>query len=388
MSDTAPDLKRILLTADAVGGVWTYALELSQLLQQQQIQIVLASMGGPLTALQRAAARRIPGLSLYESPFKLEWMEEPWSDLEHAGEWLLELADLTQPDVVHLNSYVHAALGWRQPILVVGHSCVLSWWEAVKGEPAPPAWQRYRSKVARGLHAADQVLAPTQAMLRALQRHYGGFARSRVVPNGRDPALFQPADKHPFIFAMGRLWDEAKNIGLLDMIAPSLTWPVYVAGEERHPTGGHLGYRAVRALGHLSPARLAWWLRRAAIYALPARYEPFGLSVLEAGLAGCALVLGDIPSLRENWDGAALFVPPHDASALRTTLNVLSQDGSRLSELATLARTRALQFTPQQMLSGYLAAYRELLDYREARLEAGESADQTRFARQVSLLNG
>ncbi len=33
---------------------------------------------------------------------------------------------------------------------------------------------------------------------------------------------------------------------------------------------------------------------------LPARYEPFGLSVLEAALSGCALVLGDIPSLRES----------------------------------------------------------------------------------------
>ena len=35
---------------------------------------------------------------------------------------------------------------------------------------------------------------------------------------------------------------------------------------------------------------------------LPARYEPFGLSILEAALSGCALVLGDLPSLRELWD--------------------------------------------------------------------------------------
>ena len=54
---------------------------------------------------------------------------------------------------------------------------------------------------------------------------------------------------------------------------------------------------------------------RAAIYALPARYEPFGLSILEAALSGCALVIGDIPSLREIWADAALFVPSdgHDA---------------------------------------------------------------------------
>ena len=57
--------------------------------------------------------------------------------------------------------------------------------------------------------------------------------------------------------------------------------------------------------------------RCAAIYALPARYEPFRLEVLEAAAPGCALVLGDIASLRELWDGAALFVAPDDDRALR-----------------------------------------------------------------------
>jgi hypothetical protein len=47
---------------------------------------------------------------------------------------------------------------------------------------------------------------------------------------------------------------------------------------------------------------------------LPARYEPFGLSVLEAALSGCALVPGDIASLRGNWDGVAEFVCPDDAA--------------------------------------------------------------------------
>ena len=344
-----------------MGGVWTYVLELTHLLHQHGIQVVLATMGGSLTASQRVQVRGMADLSLYESPFKLEWMEEPWSDVARAGDWLLELAETIQPDVVHLNSYVHGALRWRRPTIVVGHSCVLSWWAAVKGEAAPNSWERYRYEVARGLHAADLVLAPTQAMLAELKRHYGCFARSRVVPNGRDPALFQPADKKPFIFAVGRLWDDAKNVGMLDEVAPFLAWPVYVAGEEQHPAGGQVRYRFVRELGRLSPPTLARWLAQAAIYALPARYEPFGLSVLEAGLAGCALVLGDIPSLRENWDGAALFIPPSDAGALHTTLNTLSQDRSRLTELAVRARTRALQYTPARMLTGYLAAYQELL---------------------------
>ena len=49
-----------------------------------------------------------------------------------------------------------------------------------------------------------------------------------------------------------------------------------------------------RPLGVLAPAELRRKLERAAIFAAPALYEPFGLGILEAAAAGCALVLGDI----------------------------------------------------------------------------------------------
>jgi glycogen synthase len=364
MSEEAPTIERILMTTDTLGGVWTYALELACALCRRNIQVALATLGGPLTAAQQTAARSIQGLTMFESQLKLEWMEEPWADIRRAGEWLLRLEEATQPDVVHLNSYVYGALPWSAPSLVVGHSCVLSWWEAVKGGAAPEIWARYRHEVARGLQAADLVLAPTQAMLSALERQYGCFTRSCVVPNGRDPALFRPGVKEPFILAVGRLWDEAKNVAMVDKVAPLLDWPVYIAGEDRHPAGGQVRYRAIRALGRLGPSALASWLARAAIYALPARYEPFGLSILEAGLAGCALVLGDIPSLREVWDDAAVFVPPEDVDAFAAALQTLIRDPARRAELGVWARTRALQLTPQRMLTGYLAVYQELLQAR------------------------
>ncbi len=373
MSKDGLSIRRVLMAADCVGGVWTYALELARALCRREIQVILATMGAPLTAFQRAEARSIAGLQVFESRFKLEWMEDPWHDVGRAGQWLLQLEAAFRPDIVHLNSYVHGALPWRTPTLVVGHSCVLSWWEAVKGAPAPDTWRRYRHEVSRGLQGADLVLAPTRAMLTALGRHYGPFTRSHVVPNGREPALFPPGVKEPFIFAVGRLWDEAKNVALLDQVAPSLAWPVYVAGEGRHPTGEAAHYGAVRSLERLSLPALAHWMGRAAIYALPARYEPFGLSVLEAGLAGCALVLGDIPSLRENWHEAAVFVPPDDATALAAALQALSRDGARLTDQAARARARALQLTPQRMLTGYLTAYHELVHNRQ-RLERSRFA--------------
>lgn len=359
--------ERILMTADTVGGVWTYALELARALVPHGVRVVLASMGARLSDEQRDEAQSLSNLKVFESQFKLEWMQDPWADVEAAGEWLLDLEALFNPDIVHLNGYAHGALNWQSPTLVVAHSCVLSWWKAVKQAPAPAAWDRYGHEVRRGLQAAGIVVAPTRAMMGAILEHYGPLSIVRVIPNGRDPLLFKRAHKERLIFAAGRLWDEAKNLKALDRAAPRLAWPVYVAGDEKHPDGKVAQTGGVRRLGCLSNRAVAEWLAKASIYALPARYEPFGLSILEAALSECALVLGDIDSLRENWDGAAQFVHPDDPGALGEALEQLMQDTTQRKAFAARARFRALKFTPERMAAGYLAAYAELMTGRTQR---------------------
>src|SRR5947199_548681 len=141
---------------------------------------------------------------------------------------------------------------------------------------------------------------------------------------------------------------------MLVNVAPRLSWPVYLAGEERDPDGRGTRHSQVNYLGHLRQQELQIWLGRAAIYAAPARYEPFGLSVLEAALAGCALVLGDIPSLRENWDDAAIYVPPTDSSALREALLGLIRFPDTRANFARRAHARALTSTPQLMATSYV----------------------------------
>lgn len=84
--------------ADPIGGVWTYALELSRALADEEMEIMLATMGAPLTPYQREAVRDLPNVRLEESEFRLEWMEDAWTDVERAGEWLLELEDRFRPD--------------------------------------------------------------------------------------------------------------------------------------------------------------------------------------------------------------------------------------------------------------------------------------------------
>jgi glycosyltransferase involved in cell wall biosynthesis len=105
----------------------------------------------------------------------------------------------------------------------------------------------------------------------------------------------------------------------------------------------------------------------AAIYCAPARYEPFGLSILEAGLSGCALVLGDIPSLRELWDGAAVFVNPNEPDALWAAISELIANPPYREKVARRARFRALEFSPARMASRYESIYQTLLSSRPQR---------------------
>ena len=268
--------RRILMSADTIGGVWTYAVELARALGHEGVEVALATMGGFASPEQRKEARAIPTLELYESEYRLPWMDQPWDDVQRAGDWLLELASHLRPDLIHLNEPVHGSLPWPAPTLAVAHSCVLSWWQSVLGSPAPEHWDRYRQEMAAGLQRADEVVAPSVWMLENVRRYYG-VSHGRVVPNGRDGRELRPSTKAPIVFAAGRLWDAAKNLSALEAAAPGLGWPIYVAGESRHPgreeriCADHLNL-----LGHLPARSVAAWLSRASIYAFPARYEPFG----------------------------------------------------------------------------------------------------------------
>ncbi|VTU41235.1 glycosyltransferase, family [Variovorax sp. PBS-H4] len=359
MADERPF--HVLMTADCVGGVWTHALELAAALGRLGGRVTLASMGAPLTPAQRAQAAGIPALSLHESTWRLEWMDDPWDDVAAAGHWLQQLEQSLRPDVVHLNQFAFGALRFRAPTLVVAHSCVLSWWRAVRGGSAPASFDRYRRAVAAGLAGAGLVAAPTHAMLASLAENHGLARPGLVLPNGRDPLAYRPAAKQPVVLSAGRLWDEAKNLAALEAVAAELPWPVRVAGATRSPGGGMRETHAVEPLGELSPSALAVQMSQAAIYALPARYEPFGQSALEAALSGCALVLGDIGSLRELWGPAALYVPPDDHGALRDALLRLIAQPSLRDRLARSARARALRFTPARMAHAYRRAYRQLI---------------------------
>lgn len=353
--------RRILMTADTIGGVWTYAMELCRGLGRHGIKVALATMGDHMSPGQRRESVQVPGLEVFESGFKLEWMHEPWTNVKLAGEWLLRLERYIAPDIIHLNGFSHGALPFKSPKLVAAHSCVVSWWDAVKRTPVSNSWDRYRTEVEKGLRGADLVTAPSRFMLSSLYRNYGFTAPGVPIYNGRDPSFFRPAEKEPFVLSAGRLWDEAKNAAALIDISERLSWPLYMAGDNRCGPSRIILNKKVHFLGRLHVQDLASWLGRASIYALPALYEPFGLSVLEAAMSGCALVLGDIYSLRELWDGAAVFVNPYKRESIAQAIEALIKDPEKRAELSARAIKRAEAYRADNMVQGYLQAYSYLL---------------------------
>lgn len=358
-------IRHVLMTTDTVGGIWTYALELSRGLAEYGVQVSLATMGDYPSSDQKLEALSIPNVQMFESNFKLEWMQDPWEDVRGAGEWLLKLEQRLRPDIVHLNSYCFGALPWKAPSLVVGHSCVLSWWRAVIGEECDASWDLYRKEVTRGVRVANCLVAPSRTMLDSLYRHYSPVPAGIVIPNGRSRDRFAPAPKEPFILAAGRLWDKAKNIQLLDQVALDVRWPIRVAGEP-HPPGSRQAaqFGKLDRMGRLSPEALAIAYGRACIFAAPAKYEPFGLSILEAALSGCVLALGDIPSLKEIWGSAAVYVDPDSPMALKKTLNNLIDSPLLRHNLAQRARRKALRYSLERMTAAYLGLYQRLKTMR------------------------
>lgn len=366
----------ILMTADTCGGVWTQAAELCRGLSDRGHRVTLATSGGLPTADQRAAVEPLPGVALHPFDYKLEWQPDPWADVAAFGDELERLCEEVRPDVIHLNEFSHGtrdftANGRRVPKLVVGHSDVLSWHRAVRGRPAGREWDHYRQAVATGLAHADAVAAPTAWMLGELETSYGPLAAPAVIYNGIDVAPWQEAyadrraDRPTGVFSAGRYWDEAKNVAALAAVAPRLPCPVRLAGlpdpsDDRPPPAG------VEFLGRLDAAGMIAEYLDAFIYCLPARYEPFGLTPLEAAKHACVLVLGDTPSLREVWGDAAIYVPPDDHDALAAALSSLvadlngDGDGGEVSARIGPVMDRARRYTRKKMTAEYLKCYRRL----------------------------
>ncbi len=349
---------RVLLTTDAVGGVWRYTVDLVGALDRAGVSCLVVGAGPEPDAarIRECDWRRS---ELVWTRHALDWTGEASDDV---GIDLAHRARAWSADIVHLHLASQAAgLPRDLAVVAVCHSCQPTWWRAAGDGPMPASWQPILERTRRGLARADRVLAPTRAHADAIARTYGAAQRITVVANA---VASQPASaqKEPFVLAAGRWWDAGKNGHALDRASASITWPVRMAGPTAGPDGSSFHAAHASTLGELPNRDINDLMSRASIFVSPSLYEPFGLAVLEAAAHGCALVLADIPTFRELWDGAARFADPHDPEAFAFAIGALSNDADARARLAAAARTAARPFTPERQRDAILAAWRGCLE--------------------------
>ena len=333
---------RVLMTCDAAGGVWSYALDLARGLRGLGMQITLAGFGAPPSEARLAEARRVADVRWTGLP--LDWEVQDEADLAEVAPTLDALADETGADVVQVNALSQAAgLATGARVIAVTHSCVVTWFRAVRGCEVPQGWAWQHDLNARGMARADRLVAPTQAHAALTARCYPGCGRIGIVPN----ASAAPAGsdrRQPFVHAAARWWDEGKDAATLDAAAALSDWPVFAYGACAREGVAPVAFAHVRGQGQRPHAEVRRAAGLAGIFVSPSLYEPFGLAALEAAAGGAALVLSDIATYRENWEGAALFAPPGDARAFAGRINDLSRDPRLRARMAAAARARAASF--------------------------------------------
>lgn len=363
---------RVLMTTDAVGGVWQYSLALSRgLAERYGCRVLLVCLGDPR---MEDFHETVPPdrVDLESLPLRLEWMHGGLRDVGRGLAIVDRLIDRWRPDVVHSNQFCFGLLRPRLPRVVVAHSDVLSWsaWHRggrSRSSSAPPdplvdCPPGYQELVTAGLAGASTVVCPSYFMAGAIREIYG--VSSRVIHNGLWPDLYPALPKEPVAIVAGRLWDEAKGAATAVAAVEGLPIELRLIGPTVGPSGestclpdgpnvrylGSYGWRETRAA-----------MASARFYLATSSYEPFGLAALEAALCGCVLLAADTPFYREVWGDAALYYRPGDGAGLRCKLDGLLQTPEETDRLGRAARDRALaRYTADRMASDYYAVYEEL----------------------------
>jgi glycosyltransferase involved in cell wall biosynthesis len=351
---------RILMTLDAVGGVWRYAMDLAAGLRRQGMEIVFAGLGPAPSVTQTAEAKALGQLVWLDAP--LDWMASSRAEISAAPTEISRIARDYHVDLLHLNLPSQAArIDTPLPVVVVSHSCVVTWFAAVRRTPVPPDWGWQRDANKEGFERADAVLVPSMSHADALQAAYGPLPRLRVVHNASRVGS-DPRPKKIFVFAAGRWWDEGKNGAVLDRAAAVMPLPVVMAGSCSGPNGQRLHLNDADDRGPLTYPKTIALMQRAQIVVSPSVYEPFGLTALEAARCGAALVLSDTPTYRELWDDCALFFDPHEPQSLASACMRLSEDEQLRGELVVRSLERSRRFSLERQAASMLETYAQLMN--------------------------
>src|ERR1700712_3753225 len=94
---------RVLMTVDAVGGVWRYAMDLVASLQNSNVQFLIAGVGPRPTAAAQAEFRSLDNVELVWTDTTLDWMADREGVLDSVAPAVTHWTRKWCPDLLHLN---------------------------------------------------------------------------------------------------------------------------------------------------------------------------------------------------------------------------------------------------------------------------------------------
>jgi hypothetical protein len=132
---TVKQPQRVLITIDAVGGVWRYGVDLAGGLGAAGIACRLAICGPRPDAAQEAECRSLRNVSLVWTGLPLDWMAADAAAVSDVAGALVAMAQDWGADLLHLNNAPQAAgLPESMPVAVTSHSCSRDIVECGKGQ--------------------------------------------------------------------------------------------------------------------------------------------------------------------------------------------------------------------------------------------------------------
>jgi glycosyltransferase involved in cell wall biosynthesis len=208
---------------------------------------------------------------------------------------------------------------------------------------------------------ADRLVAVSNHGRRVLQSRGVPAGRIRVVPPGFDrlsppdtgaePPVCDDAPVRVLCVAqwiprkgvldLVRAWTACERSGaMLELVGETDADPAYAASVLAAVADA--SDASITVSGPIDDATLGTAYAAADLFALPSRYEGYGIVYAEAlahGLPVIACDVGPVPELVGK--EAALLVPPGDAGALSEALDPLLRDADLRSRMSAAARRRA-----------------------------------------------
>lgn len=345
---------KVLMTTYTTGMMWHYVMNLCKSLERYQVEIHLLSLGKILSEEQIKQMNLLRNVHLYESSFAVDWEQSAEEENSVAKQWVESIYAEIKPEIIHFNNYVQTGGNWECPVIMAYHFCVLTWWNAVRGTDFPLSFSKYIKAMKEAISASDIIVAPSQSMLHQAQLANVTFKQTQVIHYGLEQSAKHEVEKEFMILTTGCFNNEAANCKLIADIAKDFDWPVCIAGNNHTSDAAILdSTKNVFLLGQLSAVELKYFMERASIFAMPAKYKPFGLELLEAAKSNCALVVAKIPSLQEIWGDAALYFNPEDQEDVKSKIQLLIKDKELRKKMANKAYEKAQQFTAEKMADKY-----------------------------------